>query len=327
MISRFTLTIVFVSILSLIQSQTLNMPNIPADGITYPFVMKYDTTSCSEQGPWDFSNVTTSGTESITIMPISTSPLASNYPSATHVLSEEGNQFFVGFDQNSYSFHGEVSIITSSYANPLIIHPYPFGLGDTHSDSELDIPFTVPGGPPALERNDQISSMALDTGTITMPDGTIHENALLLKVDRTFNDGQVGSPTCNTSVLKYEWWVMGYAVPVATIYTLSQSGACPPGNPVKISKFLVGDPSANIMETAVADVSIYPNPTKGLIHIKSEENLSGLTFTIYDHLGRSAFSGTQYINDNNIDIESLPGGVYTLRISGATPKSFRFLKL
>ena len=81
------------------------------------------------------------------------------------------------------------------------------------------------------------------------------------------------------------------------------------------------------METEVVDVSIYPNPTKGLIHIKSEENLSGLTFTIYDHLGRSVFSESRYINDNNIDIESLPRGVYTLRISGATPKSFRFLKL
>lgn len=326
MISRYTLTIVFVSILSVIQSQTLNMPNIPADGITYPFVMKYDTTTCSEQGPWDFSNVTTSGTEDIQIMPISSSPLASNYPGATHVLFEEGNQFFVGFDPNAYSFHGEVSIITSSYANPLIIHPYPFGLGDVHSDSELDIPFTVPGGPPALERNDQITSTALDTGSITMPDGTIHEKALLLKVSRTFNDGQIGSPTCNTSVFKYEWWVMGYAVPVATIYTLSQTGACPPGNPVKISKFLVGDPSANIMEIEKMDISIYPNPTKGFIEVDAPSSYYHSDVVLFD-MGGIEVCRWKHWNGSRLDMENINPGVYFLEFQGQQSIKKRVVKI
>lgn len=308
-------------------SQTLNEPYIPLSGLNYPFSVKYDTTSFSAQGPWDFSSVTTSGTSNIEILPISSSAIANNYPNATHVRNEDGNQFFIGFDSVAQTFHGEVSVITSSYASPLIIHPYPFNVGDVHNDSELDIPFTVPGGPPALERNDVVVTSALASGTITMPDGTIHNNALLVQSTRTFTDGQIGSPTCNTTLDSYLWYIMGYAVPIVQISTMSQSGACPPGSTIKTSKFLIGNPSANTNNLDEAFVSIYPNPSKDEIYIKSSLNLKNVKYNIYDNLGRKIFTKEKTLEGKMINIRKLPKGLYMLNVKGDINKSFRFLKL
>ena len=47
------------------QSQTLFTPSIPNTGVTYAVSVKSDTTSFSQQGPWDFSNTTTTSNESI----------------------------------------------------------------------------------------------------------------------------------------------------------------------------------------------------------------------------------------------------------------------
>jgi hypothetical protein len=325
--NKYTLLLAMFFVSLVIKSQTLHEPSIPSSGVTYPFAIKYDTTSFSQQGPWDFSSTTTSSNDNIQIMPISSSSIASNYPNATHVKYEDGNQFFIGFDSVSYTFHGEVSVLTSSYPSPLIIHPYPFSLGNVHSDSELDISFTIPGGPPYLERNDQVVSTALSSGDITMPDGTLHSNAMLVHTIRTFTDGQIGSPACITTLDAYHWWVMGYAVPVVQISTMTQTGACPPSSPVKTSKFLVGDPFASIEIPDNYTISIYPNPSKDNIHIISTLNLSGVNYFIYDNLGRKIFNEVKTLDSDVINIRDLPKGVYILTITGKINKSVRFLKL
>ena len=91
--------------------------------------------------------------------------------------------FFLGFETNQYTFHGEMSVITTSYTNPLVIQPYPLAVGDVHTDSESDISFTCNGCPHFV--------------ALTMPDNTVHSTATLVYNTRTWNDGQIGSPTCN----------------------------------------------------------------------------------------------------------------------------------
>jgi hypothetical protein len=308
------------------KSQTLYTPNIPTSGVTYNVSVKSDTTMFSQQGPWDFSSTTTTSNENIQILPISSSTIGSNYPNASHVKYEDGDQFFIGFDSNSYTFHGEVSVLTSSYSSPLIIHPYPFSNGDFHTDYQVNVPFTIPGGPPFLERNDQVVSRALETGEITMADGTIHSNALLVRSTRTFTDGQIGSAPCITTLDQYHWWVMGYAIPVVQISTMTQTGACPPSSPVKKSKFLIGNPFANIENSNDTKINFFPNPSNDVIYLVSSADLSENTFTIYDNLGRKASIGSMKIKDNLIDISFLNKGIYILNISGEVNKSLRFLK-
>ena len=307
-------------------SQTLYTPNIPSSGVSYAVSVKSDTTNFSQQGPWNFSSVTTTSNENIEILPISSSTIGSNYPNASHVKLEGGDQFFIGFDSNSYTFHGEVSVLTSSYSSPLIIHPYPFSNGDFHTHYQVNVPFTVPGGPPFLERNDQVVTRGLETGEVTMPDGTVHSNTLLVRTTRTFTDGQVGSPPCITTLDQYHWWVMGYAIPVVQISTLSQTGACPPSSPVKRSKFLIGNPFADIENSNDAKINIFPNPSNDVIYLISSKDLSENIFTIYDNLGRKTSIGSIKIKDNLIDISSLSKGFYILKVSGEINKSIRFMK-
>jgi len=321
-----TYLFLFIFVSSGLISQTLYTPNIPSSGVSYNVSVKSDTTMFSQQGPWDFSSTTTTSNENIQILPISSSTIGSNYPNASHVKYEGGEQFFIGFDSNSYTFHGEVSVLTSSYSSPLIIHPYPFSNGDIHTDYEVNIPFTIPGGPPFLERNDQVISRALETGEITMPDGTVHNNALLVRTTRTFTDGQIGSAPCITTLDQYHWWIMGYSIPVVQISTMSQTGACPPSSPVRKSKFLIGNPFANIENSNYTKINIFPNPSNDVIYLTSSVDLSENTFTIYDNLGRKASFGSMKIKDNLIDVSSLNKGIYILNISGEVNKSLRFLK-
>ena len=325
MIKNFLLLFFLLVSINLV-SQTLYTPNTSNLGVTYAVSVKSDTTSFSQQGPWDFSSTTTTSNENIQILPISSSTIGSNYPNASHVKYEDGDQFFIGFDSNSYTFHGEVSVLTSSYSSPLIIHPYPFSNGDFHTHFQVNVPFTIPGGPPFLERNDQVVSRALETGEITMPDGTIHSNALLVRSTRTFTDGQIGSAPCITTLDQYHWWVMGYAIPVVQISTLSQSGACPPSSPIKKSKFLTGDPFANIENSDNINIRIFPNPANDNIYINSSVDLTTTTYTIYDNLGRKTSIGTIKPKDDFIDVSSLTKGIYILNISGEINKTLRFFK-
>ena len=44
---------------------------------------------------------------------------------------------------------------------PLVIHPYPFNVGDVHTMG-FSTPFEVPGGPPSLFRDHEVESEAMD---------------------------------------------------------------------------------------------------------------------------------------------------------------------
>ncbi len=133
-------------------SQSVTSPTIPEAGVYYEVGIVDNTISFSNEGDWDFSSISTTSKATIHIAPINTSSQASNYPNATHVKYEDGNQFFLGFSNTEYTFHGEISVLTSSYENSLVLNPYPFNVGDEHTDFEKEVPFTVPNGPPYLIR-------------------------------------------------------------------------------------------------------------------------------------------------------------------------------
>ena len=314
-------------IASLSQAQTMHAPNIPETGVSYPVSIKNDTINISTQGDWDFSNVTTNSDNNVMISPISIgSNFSNNYPNATHVKYEDGDKFFLGFDSTAYTFHGEISVLTSSYPSPLVIHPYPFNVGDTHTDSEFNISFTIPNGPPFLERDDQVFTEALSSGNITMPDGTVHNNAILVHTTRTWTDGQIGSSPCITSLDAYHLWIMGYAIPVVQTSIMTQTGQCPPSSPVKVTKFLKGDPFASLKDFSSPIISVYPNPAKTNIFLNSNLDLSGTQYEIYDKLGRTVYSGIINSDNTSIDISSLTNGLYLLNLKGNKTQTLKFIK-
>ena len=161
------------------------MPSIPEDGVVFQTTTLNAAVSAPSNGPWDFTALNPVDQYDVTIIPIENSAYStSEYPNTTHVKSFlSGDQQvvqFPGFTSAGYTYNGENSIIINNYSTPLTIMPYPFSVGDTHSDAVYQIEFTCPICPPYMFRDHEISSEALGSGTVTMPDGTVYENVVLV---------------------------------------------------------------------------------------------------------------------------------------------------
>ncbi|MEC8739573.1 MAG: T9SS type A sorting domain-containing protein [Bacteroidota bacterium] len=307
-------------------SQTLLMPTLTESSVTYKISVLEDQIDFSVKGDWDFSDVSATSNATIEIAPIASSKEAINYPNATHVKYEDGEQFFLGFEKDKYTYHGEITILTSSYPEALIVHPYPFEVGNTHADSELEIPFTVPGGPPYLIRDDQAYSEVLSMGNVTMPDKTVHKDVLLVRTMRTFTDRQIGSSPCVTKLESHNWWAKGYPIPVVRTSIMTQSGQCPPSNPIKKTKFLVGDPLTTEVIGNSTLFSIYPNPVQEDLLLHVEKNLLGSSYKIYNNLGKLVASGIIDASNKKVNVESLPKGMYYFNFDGSQRMGIKFIK-
>ncbi len=102
---------------------------------------------------------------------------------------------------------------------------------------------------------------------------------------RTWNDGQIGSATCNLFLEQWQWWAGGYPMPVAQTFELSTTGPCPPDVGYRQSKFLLGNPMAEdligIQETQLKSVSVYPNPVKNKFY-RANLSTSGVDYRKMD---------------------------------------------
>ncbi|TRW23526.1 T9SS type A sorting domain-containing protein [Flavobacterium zepuense] len=78
--------------------------------------------------------------------------------------------------------------------------------------------------------------------------------------------------------------------------------------------------TSGIASVTAKEINIYPNPTKNILNIQSFDSANS-QFSITDVMGRLVKSGT--INNQTIDVSSLPSGLYILAIDG---KSTKFIK-
>ncbi|MDG1063871.1 MAG: GEVED domain-containing protein [Flavobacteriaceae bacterium] len=221
-------------------SAQITQPTIPVDGINYYMDTRGVFLNASTTGPWDFSSVNPDDSREIAIQPIEDSPYATEYPNSTHAYYEDGFVQFPGYTSTEYTYNGEQSFLLSNYPTPLVIHPYPFNVGDVHTDGIFNVPFEVPGGPPSLFRDHEVESEAMDTSSITLPDGTVFNDVTLVISTATFTDAQTGSSPCITVIETWSWWAPGIAVPVAQTFDQLSGGQCPP-NPFQFSRFYTGE--------------------------------------------------------------------------------------
>ena len=133
------------------------MPDIPEDGVVYHTKTSNWTFGIPPSDSWDFSDFELDDEVDVTMIPIENSQYSSTqYPNTTHVKSFlSGDQEviqFPGFTSSGYTYNGENSIIVNNYSTPLTIMPYPFSVGDSHSDAVYQIEFTCPICPPYMFR-------------------------------------------------------------------------------------------------------------------------------------------------------------------------------
>lgn len=294
------------------QTVSITEPSIPDQGVVYEVSVKNSLIDFSTSGDWDFSQITTNSNSTIEFALVSDSQYSNNYPNATHVKYEDGQQFFLGFDASASSYHGERTVINTAYDTPLLLFPYPFNVGDTSSDQILDVPFTCTGCPPALERNHEVEFTALSSGSVTMPDGSVYENVVLVQTVQNFTDGQIGSPPCLNELQAWEWWAEGFATPLVRTSVITQSGQCPPGS-TSVTKFITG-------VTLNSTENQYNNPYLTLVSLPNNHfevllstpsNQKG-TVSVFNMLGQ---------NIERVDLEQLTAHTYktVIDMSGHAP--------
>ena len=228
-------------------AQTIQMPNIPEDGVVYHTKTSNWTFGIPPSDDWDFSNFELDDDVDVTMIPIENSQYSSTeYPNTTHVKSFlSGDQQviqFPGFTSSGYTYNGENSIIVNNYSTPLTIMPYPFSVGDSHSDAEYQIEFTCPICPPYMFRDHIITTEALDSGTVIMPDGTVYENVVMVSHTAEFSDAQTGSSPCVTNRTSHFWWAPDLGIPLIETYYQNTTGACD-FPPVEFTRFYTGQTS------------------------------------------------------------------------------------
>ena len=233
-----------------IYAQSLEMPNIPAEGVNYETRTLDDVIFISDQGPWDFTQYNNLPDQSvISMQSIDDSPYSSsNYPNTTHVkYGTSGSQSviqFPGFTSSGYTYNGENSIIVNNYATPLTINPYPFNVGDIHTDAVYDIPFTCGICPPSMFRDHEVETEALSSGSVTMPDGTVFENVMLVRSVAVFSDAQTGSSPCINTRESYFLWATDIGIPLVESFQQVTTGACD-FDPVFFTRFYESESEFN----------------------------------------------------------------------------------
>jgi|GEM_PF-3417998 len=128
------------------------------------------------------------------------------------------------------------------------------------------------------------STADCDDGSCVLPDGCTDSTACNYDSSATCDDG-----TC-----------------------LFPGDECDDGDPNSLGDVYLEDCSCSgvvgIEEEVKTTITIYPNPTEGLIQIQTIETVLGVQ--IYDLAGRLVFES----NNKTFNISSLPVGIYTLRI-------------
>jgi len=243
-IIKMTKTLLLILTPSLIFGQIITSPNIPSQGITINFDQIDDTVSISSNGPWDFSNINPTSTYDMSMLPIDSSSHASNYPNSTHVLKSDNGEFFFSVSPTQFKTYGKVGLTTvTNYQNPLILINYPLTSTINHSDS---IGSTVIWNSLTAPVNDKIEIIGLSSGSVTMPDGNVYNNAIVVSTKRTTINGPdpIFGNYLTVEEISKQFWLQDYPLPVIEVlHAYSNSNIV-----LKRTLFLKGNMSSNQSE-------------------------------------------------------------------------------
>lgn len=89
--------------------------------------------------------------------------------------------------------------------------------------------------------------------------------------------------------------------------------------------FIVIDGCLSIEEQEFANVTVYPNPTNGILKIENIQ--TDATFTMISLTGQVVSEGELFINSNTIDVSTVQNGIYMLQIKqGSNIQNVRVVK-
>jgi hypothetical protein len=81
-----------------------------------------------------------------------------------------------------------------------------------------------------------------------------------------------------------------------------------------------------VEETTQANMALFPNPASDRITVITDQDFSNDSYIVYDAQGRALLQGVLTSRKNEIAVESLSQGIYTLRTVGAGVGAVKFMK-
>lgn len=92
--------------------------------------------------------------------------------------------------------------------------------------------------------------------------------------------------------------------------------------PYEISVLSVSENAENI------NLSVYPNPSTDYLYLTSSDEISGLSYQLFDMNGRLLKSGKIVGNQTNIDMQGLVSATYFVKVNqeNKTVKTFKIIK-
>jgi hypothetical protein len=155
----------------------------------------------------------------------------------------------------------------------------------------------------------------LGDATVTIETGTTYTDAGAIAIDNY--DGDITSNIVTVST------VNNVDTSVAGTYSVTYNVSDANGNiATEVIRTVIIESGLSVEDESLLAFSIYPNPTNKTLFISGIE--SPLIISIYNALGKEVFSVN---NTDNINVQALPSGVYTIRISdGVRQTNKKFIK-
>jgi hypothetical protein len=72
--------------------------------------------------------------------------------------------------------------------------------------------------------------------------------------------------------------------------------------------------------------TLYPNPTRGLVNVKTDSKLIGSVYSVYDNMGKVILSGKIYTENTSVDMGNLSAGIYLFSVGENVKQTFKVIK-
>ncbi len=274
---------------------------------------------------WNFSGLTVVSMDTGIAVSCASTPNCSMFPGTTIAIkSNTGTTVNYAiatasaYSQNGYYYS---SAQYATFSDPMDQLHYPMHYLDSFSDNYSGIINYTSLVPITAHENGTVQVKYDAYGTLTLPD-TTYNNAMRTHSYQTFVDSAsvFGIDTVASFVLHtYAWYVKNIHSAVLTILTTDQVGGGIHSKIVNYGKRYTGPLGVTNINSAVATLNVFPNPSTGMVNITLLGSVSGgEKITLTDLMGRQVAEipgGQPHIS---FDASQLPKGLYLVRLqSGA----------
>lgn len=127
--------------------------------------------------------------------------------------------------------------------------------------------------------------------------------------DFTFQWYLDGEPIDGDPDLPWVVWKAGLGAGEVTVEIINNGDGC-----VDLSEIFMWDPSVGIDENSMSLISVYPNPSNGLINITGLDPYNTSSARLYNAAGKIVMNITIESETQRVDLSNLPEGMYLIRI-------------